>query len=77
MLDLDDCALTEKNLSLLLSFLEEAHNLKVLILSNNNLTDRAIEQLCNRLLKFQIQTIDLSGNLVTSQALQHLLELAQ
>ena len=62
---------------LLLTTLQENEFFKALILTNNRFNDKCVDELCQQLEKMTVQTIDMSGNLLTSVSLSFFLELAK
>lgn len=63
-------------MQVLIEYLSQTDSVRVIILSNNLLNDNCVEQLCRALKKSKVQTIDLSGNLLTKASFAFLKELA-
>lgn len=75
-LDLSSCEVTDNDLTQFFDKFPTASNLKAIKLSKNRLTDAGIIALSNALSGSNVQSLDLSSNLATSEALPHLLHLA-
>lgn len=54
---------------ILLNYFRKSNSLKAVILTNNSFNDRCVEEFCKVLKYSSVETIDFSGNLMTSVSL--------
>jgi Ran GTPase-activating protein (RanGAP) involved in mRNA processing and transport len=70
-LNLANRSLLDKDLKNLVPLITKATNLKRIILKNNNLTDKSVEQICSAIRNVPVEILDFSFNRISPACFTH------
>ena len=70
-LNLANRSLLDKDLKNLIPLISKASNLKRIILKNNNLTDKSVDQICLAIRNLPVEIVDFSSNRISPACFTH------